>query len=908
MRPSSHMAEGIQISSNSASSQTRTRTFNSAETPSASKRNSASAREVPLAVASTGIGQMGNGPTTDTKMAKINDADETGSTSRRSAIVPHVQGHDAVDKVKGQLVLETRHASSNVGSCSRNTKTAPSSNDGGDRQTPTSKGEAQSPPRNCMDDSSKSRGRIEIIPERRIIHHQLRHTSDECQVPAGKNGNEERAVYDSTAITVAGDNRVCKRGQQGEQAMVVPRDHNCRPNCLPPYGQLSTGIAQPKARSPSILVKTGLQGRGVTTCIQARGTADAPEIPNIWFRLGGEQEAGHAHNGTGAKARAAAWALAYLQGTSATAPSSDTIQRVFPDLNQWQRHLYPLHVKEVTAISIPALLQLQMPQRLRKQATNYLRFLNDPSVYPKRPKLSIRNTSLSKNDELSLGRKVAQIEKQDILAGVYGFKVVEFDKHRCRPVWACDINDEHFNFHGEKILLHKHSEIAHELTKTTLFIQVDGKSMYDQFELSSTVRMYYGFTTHSGAMAALATLPAGFRFAPGAAQSTSDILAFDPTIYNTMTSSSLVHLDNFGFAFAQVGSSSYDFMDEVIQRMTRFFDRCTAVGFQLNELSEEEVRDFGTCPRDKQLATLLKISAKQFTFLGVEYEITTNGNSKAIATKTLRKLEAISAITFNQDQVNPQISYRQLAMLTGVIRHCSRILDLRHQEFNTYRTINEMAGGCAEDPTLWDKPIGTTNAVKLKRIIPLARRIANHPPVPVRRSLNLDEAHHIFVDASATGWGALHFEPRANNYTTHAQRWSRADYQSSVTAEPQALIATLRRINLPQGTTIVIASDHFSLVQTSTSVQAKAYQYFRVLTEAWPQWNIHLVFVPGKYNPADEPSRGLPITTSLSTCLALRAAAGAGAAWAFTFHQETPTVYVPTGTCLKDDYLCDDVS
>ena len=178
----------------------------------------------------------------------------------------------------------------------------------------------------------------------------------------------------------------------------------------------------------------------------------------------------------------------------------------------------------------------------------------------------------------------------------------------------------------------------------------------------------------------------------------------------------------------------------------------------------------------------------------------------------------------------------------------------------------------------------------------------------VRRPLCLDEAHHVFVDASASGWGALHFPPQATHYNTLSGTWSRADYQSSVTAEPQALLLTLRQLNLPHMTTIVVASDHLSLVHTSGAVQAKAYQYFRVLAEVWPQWNLHLVFVPGKYNPADEPSRGLPITTPLSTCLALRAAAGAGAAWAFTFHQENPTVYVPTGTVLKDDYLCDVVT
>ena len=134
-----------------------------------------------------------------------------------------------------------------------------------------------------------------------------------------------------------------------------------------------------------------------------------------------------------------------------------------------------------------------------------------PFLYPQTCEPRIRFTILSKDDERSLGRKVNTIENQRIKAGVYGFKVVEYDK-RCRPVW----DDEQFsNFKGGKILLHKHSEIAEELQRTSLFLQVDGKSMYDQFELSQEVQAFFGFKTHDGTVAALATLPAGFQFAPG---------------------------------------------------------------------------------------------------------------------------------------------------------------------------------------------------------------------------------------------------------------------------------------------------------------------------------------------------------------------------------------------------------
>ena len=141
-----------------------------------------------------------------------------------------------------------------------------------------------------------------------------------------------------------------------------------------------------------------------------------------------------------------------------------------------------------------------------------------------------------------------------------------------------------------------------------------------------------------------------------------------------METRSLVHLDNFGFPFTKNDNvSTVDFTNDVIKRMSIFFDRCHAVGFQLNEVSVEEVANFSKAPREEQIRIIRSISSKKFTFLGVEYTIRksprTEGdfNTKGIAAKTLNKLNAVTAITFNKEagQINPQISFRQLAMLTG---------------------------------------------------------------------------------------------------------------------------------------------------------------------------------------------------------------------------------------------------
>jgi hypothetical protein len=64
------------------------------------------------------------------------------------------------------------------------------------------------------------------------------------------------------------------------------------------------------------------------------------------------------------------------------------------------------------------------------------------------------------------------------LGGVYGFKMPELLKERCRPVWACYRNDD-IEVEGYK--LHSQSQTWRLLHQAVRVIQFDGKSTYDQF-------------------------------------------------------------------------------------------------------------------------------------------------------------------------------------------------------------------------------------------------------------------------------------------------------------------------------------------------------------------------------------------------------------------------------------------
>ena len=556
------------------------------------------------------------------------------------------------------------------------------------------------------------------------------------------------------------------------------------------------------------------------------------------------------------------------------------------------------------------LFALPMPSRLREMADAYFKLL-DADNYPVVPpeEITIRSTSLSKDDERCLGTKVAAAPINP-KAGVFGFKVVEVEKERCRPVWACDINDYEFPCAPPPIKLHTSSHIASIMAAAEVFLAVDGKSMYDQFPLPVATRAYYVFRTHDQSLASLATLPAGFKHAPGIAQCTSEILGFSTIELNFVTCYIIIHLDNFGFAFTRrPGATDEQMWSDICKRLGEFFKRCALVGFQLNEVKQEDIRSFAHRSLPEQINLLRPLAPQQFTFLGVEYSLSPYGNVKTVAKKTLNKLSAVAAIACpSTNTVNPSLSYRQLAMVVGIIRHVSRILNIKHQDYNLYRSFNECSAKVSERPELWDTQIGTVEAVRLRSLGELIHKILAQHPIPVRRELKLEEAHTIIVDASKWGWGALHFKPNSTQFSVISRAWHSRDYGSSVTAEPQAALAVIRHLNLPKGTSIVVASDHSGLVDSSQAIQAHSYQYHRVLSEITPKWDVHFVFVPGKDNPADAPSRGLQMDTPAATCRALRAAAGAGAAWAYTFHESNPSVMVPTRAQGKDDFFNDMVT
>ena len=427
--------------------------------------------------------------------------------------------------------------------------------------------------------------------------------------------------------------------------------------------------------------------------------------------------------------------------------------------------------------------------------------------------------------------------------------------------------------------------------------------MYDQFALHPDVQAYYAFKLHSGESVALNRSPMGFKFSHGIAQTSSETLGYDPPSPDEqMKETNIIHLDNFGFSWSRTKApNEQEERKQIVQKMTRFFTRVAAAKFQLNEFTQDEIHSFLQENDDNKWKILEphifhKTRAEKFTFLGVKYEMKQSGNTKEISDKTINKLTAVTEI-LARDSILPQASYRQIAMLVGIIRYCSKILELNNEDFDAYDTTREMAHACTIDINTWDKQIGPRTATLLQPLVAISRKILTAKPRRVSIPFDIDTAVKIFVDASKIGWGGIAMFPTGEKRIVKARWQQPALWESSVKAEPKAVEEIFDALKLPKNTHVIIATDHEGLVWASQAVQIHTYTYHKAVRRTQEQ-GIRAIytFIQGAVNPADEPSRDKPSTATDRELTVLGAAAGAGVAFALQFpsNRRIPDLLVRT--------------
>ena len=478
-------------------------------------------------------------------------------------------------------------------------------------------------------------------------------------------------------------------------------------------------------------------------------------------------------------------------------------------------------------------------QGCRDFNNSLLRWITDANMYKGLEGAgSAKQSGFSAEDErLMSGSKFSSTPRSLIQAWVYGFKITEAAKERCRPVWNTYLNQKL----SRESLPHYHLPSLNDVWEAigqrcnqpdTIFIQFDVASMYDHFPLAPEVRNYFGFVARDGTCQTLSVLPMGFSLACAIAQSTTwRLLDF------ARHSKAISYIDNVAF----MGSPA-----QVHHDVIQFFTRCLSVGFVLNDVSP---RDWLRLPQRQQLVQLQSWHQDRFEFLGTQFSW--SRAQQMNTTKTIEKLTNLANLLRSSDT----LTIKQLAAIVGVARYANRIsgqsLLERYQLLETFRSL---AREMAYSPD-WDKRVRLHFKQPLMEW--LQDEIRNDPRSIVMHHQRALHAPFIFTDASITGWGAVYI----NNGVcrTAAGRW-RYDRPSSVDAEPAAAVEAVQAFSpLLDERGVILVSDHLPLVLAASSAAPRCRAYNDALLQLSRRpYNIRFAFLPGEHNPADALSRGIP--------------------------------------------------
>ena len=730
--------------------------------------------------------------------------------------------------------------------------------------------------------------------QRRSPH--KRCNSTEHKIQTGKDGLQKSICHHGTR-PINSNARVDTYTNRSQEKSPIPITSNSQHNDTLTYRGQGTRIEKPTTRQTTTTFESRGRRRRTPPPIPTRRHPNAETLPLIWGGQRREQppsgtnqsttrEGGSDRGGVGRR-RAAALTLSYLKGEDS--PSTEAIQRALPILLTFQKRTLPIRPKDVHPLDYKKVLAIA-PPHLHQQIHQYFRFLDDETAYPDSlPEAKPQVTGLSREDERLLADRY-EVLTEPPLATTYGFKVAEIEKNRCRPVWSCSLNDEEFPTPPPRLTLHAYCDIMKIMDSCTHFLQLDGKSMYDQFPLHPKIQRYYAFKMHNNTTVALNRSPMGFKYSHGIAQLTSETLAYDTPTASPLEEHNIIHLDNFGLSWTRTGGANpREEENQIIQKITNIFNRANEVKFQFNEFSEEEVKTFLASTRDEKWQQLLPhIYSKdynndQFTFLGVKYALKKNGNTKQVSDKTIQKLKAVKEIVA-QHTILPQASYRQIAMLIGLIRYCSKILEFNNENFGAYDETRLMAEKCQANIEVWDTQIGPRSARRLQPFVDITAKILQANPIRVRPKWDSENCITIFVDASKIGWGGIALYPDGTKRIAKGRWLNPSLWESSVKAEPQAIVEISRALQIPQHSKVIFATDHEGLVWASQATQIHTYSYFKAIRHLQDE-KIHAIFtfIQGIINPADEPSRDMPSTATDDDLRVKGAAAGAGVAWALQF-------------------------
>ena len=544
------------------------------------------------------------------------------------------------------------------------------------------------------------------------------------------------------------------------------------------------------------------------------------------------------------------------------------MQKAFPQIGSIQKKTLPLNVKKVKEGSIERLYDLEVAHEEGKEFfRQQIRIANDVTVYTE----AIRNSSeeeilalqtikapaLTKKEIESLvGGKVERAKNLPSF-GVFGFKVAEPHKSRCRCIFDCGVNAI-FPKTPEYRLKTKHEvrKVCFRKGKNFVFIQFDFVSFYDQIVLAYEIRKYFGFRDHTfvDCFYWLRLLPMGFRLAVAAAQS---IMWLFLNFHRNMEVGIATCIDNVAFSGEK---------EDVFPCVDKFLTRVITCGFTLAGVEPEYIN----WEDSKKESFLESLKEKNPTFLGEEYDL--EANTRKVMEKTIDKLELVwNAVAKSLEGNLTSITNRQFFTLVGLLVYITQVLDLNtHRYFNIFKKIRALSSQLSSEEIGWDDKL-TLSLSKLEFSILVGwvnLSIENKAVETLagKKFQNVEDCKvFITVDASSWGWGAI-LHGKGGKYISKGQgAWGKTDMKASSKAEPlgveRALKFFSKEISHLEKGDIAVLTDHHNLVHAQRAVFTHSFYYNELFMfiekfEKEVDRKVNLFFIEGERNGADGLSRG----------------------------------------------------
>lgn len=485
-----------------------------------------------------------------------------------------------------------------------------------------------------------------------------------------------------------------------------------------------------------------------------------------------------------------------------------------------------LHVKDVAAsVNLSKLRCLLMSADTKKKLKLVLRWVEDINFYHKHvglPKLQIHKVSGMSAKDFKLLEAFGKFVSISPKCGVISFCVPEWVLQRRRPIFWPDINrgiDRNLLMRG---IIPLKATVRSNAQGSRYSAQFDFRSWYDQIGLAREISALFGVSADK----CLASLPMGFRPSAEVAQMVSTAIAdFELPDGVNVT----IYIDNVRFG----GPTA----EAVFEASKKFVRRAAEVGAQLN-------------------SSVIEIQTTE-DFLGEHYDL--KNKTRSLTRKSVEKLEVAKDLLSQ-----PELSYRQVAAIFGLLYFVSDVLNLPMSKFFKSLSAHRYMMSLVPD-SQWDAGAPALAPEVTDELLDwIALAMGNTPAPIVNRDLSvLPPDVTIYVDASAFGWGAVCFSGSSVKYAGGA--WSEDDRErfnlnQSTVAEPLAVKKAVLAFVSTNFKHVRIFSDHIGLVFAGNKKYGKSADYNSLcafIREYFPETDFSFNFIPGAENVlADDISRG----------------------------------------------------